>query len=71
MTDRQRDVLNYVIEHQQRTGKTPTLRSIRDALKLKSLAGIHRHLTALEDQGYIVRQKWQQRCIVVLKDVAA
>ena len=50
---RQKEILEYLRQYQQKYGTSPTLVEIAAALKLKSLATVHEHLAALARKGVI------------------
>lgn len=67
MTPKQRELLTFIVEYQADSGDvTPSFDEMRDALKLRSKSGIHRLLSALEQQGYIQRKREMYRAIKVL-----
>lgn len=63
LTDRQVEVLEYIIEHIQRTGFPPTIREIGEELSIKSTNGVNDHLKALERKGYLLREDAKSRAI--------
>lgn len=67
LTERQKEVLNFIIHEIKTRGFPPTIREMRDALNLHSLRGITVHLDALVKKGFIQRTS-QARGIRVLRD---
>lgn len=65
---RQRQILNFIKQHIQSQGTSPTLQQIADAIGVKSLATVHEHLRALEDKKIIKRYKGAIRGIKVLEN---
>lgn len=65
---RQRQILDFIKQHIQKTGSAPTLRQIADALDVNSLATVHEHLQTLETKGLIKRQHGKTRAIELLDD---
>lgn len=63
LTDRQVEVLEYIIEHIQKTGFPPTIREIGEELAIKSTNGVNDHLKALERKGYLSREDSKSRAI--------
>jgi repressor LexA len=61
LTERQRGVLNFIIEYQQHHGIAPTVREIGAKVGLRSPATIHRILTLLIDRGYILADAQKKR----------
>ncbi len=55
LTDRQKQVLDFIISHTRDKGFPPSVREICDALGLKSPSSAHSHLIALEKKGYVLR----------------
>jgi hypothetical protein len=68
LTDRQAEVLRFVVTFQRRNGCAPTLREIGNALDIRSTNGVNDHLLALERKGAIRRRGMKSRGIVVLAD---
>jgi len=57
LTHRQRQVLKIIQKHLTERGAPPTVRELREGLKLKSLRGVTIHLDALVRKGYIERSR--------------
>jgi repressor LexA len=55
LTKRQKEVLNYLVGFLNKNGYSPSFEEIAHALKLTSLATVHKHLSTLEKKGYIRR----------------
>lgn len=53
LTNRQKDVLDYIKSYVANHGYPPAVREIGAALGLNSPATIQSHITALEAKGYI------------------
>lgn len=66
LTARQRDILDYIIQHIERHGYPPTIREIGAQFGIKSLRGVTVHLDALERKGCIRRER-TSRSIQVLR----
>lgn len=60
---RQKQILDFIKEHIQKTGSAPTLREIADAIHVNSLATVHEHLQALEMKKLIKRRAGRSRAI--------
>ena len=69
LTTRQREILNYLLEHLSRKGYPPTIREIREAFDLSSNRGIVDHLEALEKKGFITRKRGSSRAIEIIHGV--
>ncbi len=65
LTQRQRQVLELIRRHLEQ-GAPPTIRELREGLKLNSLRGVTIHLDALVRKGYIQRSR-QARGIRLLE----
>ena len=59
LTKRQREILDYLSEFIQQRGYAPSLEEIGRRFNLSSLATVHKHLTNLEDKGFI-RRAWNR-----------
>jgi hypothetical protein len=57
LTDRQREVLQFIKDFVAGNGFPPSIREIGKALSIGSLRGVTVHLDALVRKGYITRQK--------------
>lgn len=55
LTKRQREILDYLTEFIQHHGYAPSLEEIGRRFGLSSLATVHKHLTNLQDKGFIKR----------------
>lgn len=67
LTRRQREILNFISEFVSQRGYSPTLEEIGAALKLSSLATIHKHLRNLEQKG-MIRRRWNHSRSIQLVD---
>jgi repressor LexA len=67
LTKRQKEVLNYLVGFINKNGYSPSFEEIARALKLTSLATVHKHLSTLEKKGYIRRGYNQSRSIEVVQ----
>lgn len=59
LTKRQREILDYLQEFIQQHGYAPSLEEIGDRFNLSSLATVHKHLSNLQDKGFI-RRSWNR-----------
>jgi len=64
LTKKQKPILNFVTSFSQKHDYPPTLEEIKKHFKLKSVATVHQHLAALQDKGYLQKQKNQHRGII-------
>lgn len=68
LTDRQQDILDFIVEEIKRQGYPPTLREISSRFGISSTQGVRRHIDALEKKGYIQRESGA-RSISVSPDI--
>jgi repressor LexA len=66
LTDRQRQVLEFIKTETRRQGFPPTVRDIGHAVGLSSSSTVHAHLAALEAKGLIRRDPSKPRALEVL-----
>jgi repressor LexA len=59
LTKRQREILDYLNEFIQQHGYAPSLEEIGRRFTLSSLATVHKHLTNLQEKGFI-RRAWNR-----------
>lgn len=65
LTERQRQVLEYIDAEVRRRGYPPSVREIGEAVGLSSSSTVHAHLAALQDKGYLRRDPTKPRAIEV------
>lgn len=65
LTKRQKEVLDYLVAFINKHGYSPSFEEIGKALKLTSLATVHKHIGTLERKGFIRRGYNQSRSIEV------
>jgi repressor LexA len=65
LTKRQKEVLDFLVTFVNKHGYSPSFEEIARALKLTSLATVHKHITTLERKGFIRRGYNQSRSIEV------
>lgn len=70
LTERQRQILEFIREFRRRQGVSPTHREIRDRFGYSSYGTVHKHLKLLERKGYL-RRHWNQKRGVELAGPAA
>ena len=68
ITDKQREILEYIKEMILKKGYPPAVREICEAVPLKSTSSVHSHLESLEKNGYIRRDPTKPRTIEILDD---
>jgi repressor LexA len=65
LTDRQRQVLEFIDTEVRRRGYPPSVREIGEAVGLSSPSTVHAHLAALQDKGYIHRDPTKPRALEI------
>jgi repressor LexA len=65
ISERQKEILKFIINKVEKLGYPPTVREIAAAISLKSSATIHAHLKRLEDLGFIKRNPLKPRAIEI------
>ena len=68
ITDKQKEILEYIKEMILKKGYPPAVREICEAVHLKSTSSVHSHLESLEKNGYIRRDPTKPRAIEILDD---
>jgi len=68
LTDKQKEILEYIKETILGKGYPPAVREICEAVHLKSTSSVHSHLETLERNGYIRRDHTKPRTIEILDD---
>jgi len=71
LTKRQREILDYLNEFIQRHGYAPSLEEIGRKFSLSSLATVHKHLTNLQEKGFIKRAWNRSRSVELVPTRAA
>ncbi len=65
ITNRQRQILAVIEEHQRTRGFPPSVREIGEEVGLTSPSSVHAHLATLQRLGYLVRDPTKPRAIEV------
>ena len=68
ITDKQKEILEYMKKEIISKGYPPTVRDICKAVHLKSTSSVHSHLETLEKNGYIRRDPTKPRAIEIIDD---
>ncbi len=66
LTKRQREILDYLTEFIQQHGYAPSLEEIGRRFGLSSLATVHKHLTNLQEKGFIKRAWNRSRSVEMM-----
>ncbi len=68
ITEKQKEILEYIKSEILKRGFPPAVREICEAVHLKSTSSVHSHLETLERKGYIRRDPTKPRAIEILDD---
>lgn len=63
LTDRQREILDFIQQSIEARGYPPTLREIGGHFGIRSTNGVNDHLRALEKKGYLQREDLKSRAL--------
>ena len=63
LTDRQKEVLDFISRSITERGYPPTLREIGEHMGIRSTNGVNDHLKALEKKGYLQREDLKSRAL--------
>lgn len=67
MTDRQKQILSFIVKTSEERGFPPTIREICEEMDIASTNGVNDHLKALERKGFVTRGEQQSRSLVATK----
>ncbi|MEW5739199.1 MAG: transcriptional repressor LexA [Myxococcota bacterium] len=67
ITDRQKEILQYIVRTSEERGYPPTIREIGEEMDIRSTNGVNDHLKALERKGFLTRGEQQSRSLVPTK----
>jgi repressor LexA len=67
LTERQRQILTFILKETEARGFPPTIREIGEEMDIRSTNGVNDHLKALERKGYLTRGEQQSRSLVPTK----
>ena len=68
LSDRQREIMEFIVRAQRERGFPPSVREIGEAVGLTSPSTVHSHLSALQRRGFIRRDPTKPRAIEVRYD---
>ena len=71
LTERQKQILEFILDFQRRNGISPTHREICEEFGYSSYGTVHKHLKLLTEKGFIQRAWNQKRGVQVVEDAAA
>ncbi len=63
LTDRQRQILEFITRRTEDQGYPPTIREIGEEMGIRSTNGVNDHLKALERKGYLRREGLKSRAL--------
>ena len=66
LTKRQREILDYLTEFIEHNGYAPSLEEVGRRFSLSSLATVHKHLTNLQEKGFIKRAWNRSRSLEIV-----
>lgn len=61
ITQRQKEILEFVAEYIKENGMSPSFNEIKDKFGLSALSTVHEHITELVDKGYLRRDERKER----------
>jgi repressor LexA len=67
LTERQREIFDFVVRYADRQGYPPTVREIGEAVGLASPSTVHAHLANLERAGYLRRDPTKPRALELVR----
>jgi repressor LexA len=67
LTDRQKEILQFILRTSEERGFPPTIREIGEEMEIASTNGVNDHLKALERKGFLTRGEQQSRSLVATK----
>ena len=67
LTEREKEVLDYIIEFKKVNGYSPSIREISRGINTKSIYHVNRMLEHLKEYGYITFKPKSSRTIKVIK----
>jgi len=68
LTQKEKDVYEYINECLERDGYAPSVRDICAAVGIKSTSSVHEYLRRLETKGYIRKSSGRSRALSVVND---
>lgn len=71
LSDRQRNILNFVRDFITTKGYPPAVREIGVAVGLSSSASVHNHLRKLQEYGFLQRDAAKPRALELMSDIDA
>ena len=69
LTDKQLQILNFIVEYRKKHSKCPAIREIMGGLGYKSTSPVFMLIEALILKKYLAKQPYKKRNLIILKDV--
>ena len=69
LTDKQLQILNFIVEYRKKHAKCPAIREIMGGLGYQSTSTVFMHIEALILKKYLAKQPYRKRNLVIVKDV--
>ena len=69
ITDRQKQVLDYICDYIDEHSYAPSIRDIQGHFGLKSTKGVKDHIDRLVEKGYLIRTEGTARALKVVGDI--
>jgi repressor LexA len=63
LTDKEKRVLDYIVDSTRKNGYPPAVRDIQQALGIKSTSTVHSYIKRLEDKKYLEREAGKSRSL--------
>ncbi|MGH8014659.1 MAG: transcriptional repressor LexA, partial [Candidatus Zixiibacteriota bacterium] len=70
LTNRQRQILEFIERHFQKLGNTPTIREIGKQFRISSTNGVRTHLQALVKKGYLKKTELISRGLTLASRIS-
>lgn len=67
LTEREKEILEIIINYIEKNQYVPSVREICKLAGLKSPSTVHKHLTKLENKGYVKRKEKSPRALKILR----
>lgn len=63
LTDKEKKILDFIVDSTRRNGYPPAVRDIQQALNIKSTSTVHSYIKRLEDKKYLEREAGKSRSL--------
>lgn len=70
ISEKQQQILDFIIEEKHKVGVIPSIREICDACKLSSTATVHTHLAKLKQFGYLKFENGKKRSLRISSELS-